>query len=124
MPSAIFQQAFNAWLDQALSKPIPESVVAFSFNLAEPWSVEVIGSERFSEDDADWACEEAFRPKTKDFDLPEDEVGSNWETVVENAKMLVKSYLDRQSAGSDRLRQAVAVAVGFVDGELHRVWPR
>src|SRR6516165_9237096 len=79
MPSAIFQQAFNAWLDQALSEPISESIVAFSFNLAEPWSVEVIGSERFSEDDADWACEEAFRPKTKDLDLPEDEVGSSWE---------------------------------------------
>lgn len=118
-----FQSKFDAWLDGALSQPIPSSVVAFSFNLAEPWCIEVIGSDRYSDDDADWACEESFRPDGEPLSLPESEVGGDWELVLQAAKRLVSVYLDRPSAGGALLRRAEAVAVGFVDGDLDRVWP-
>jgi shikimate kinase len=122
--SASFQERFNAWVDQALSKSVPESVIAFSFNLAEPWRIELVGSNTFSDDDPDWACPpEAFRAKGKKLSLPESEVGSDWESVLEAAKSMVSAYLARESPGQGRLRKAVVVVVGFVDGDLHKVWP-
>jgi shikimate kinase len=122
--TSTFQAKFDQWLDGAMSEPIPSSVVAFSFNLAEPWCIEVIGSDRYSDDDPDWACEESFRPNVDHLGLPESEVGETWEAVLEAAKRFVAAYLDRSSAGSTILRRAEAVAVGFVDGESDRVWPR
>jgi hypothetical protein len=124
MATSTFQSEFNIWLNGALSQPIPSSVVAFSFNLAEPWCIEVIGANRYSEQDSDWACEESFRSESKPLALPESEVGSRWEVVLESAKRLVAAYLDRPSAGSAQLRRAEAIAVGFVDGDLQRMWPR
>ena len=124
MNTSTLQSVFDAWLDDALSHPISPSVVAFSFNLAEPWCIEIVGLDRYSEDDSDWACEEVFRPDVESLDLPESDVGETWEVVLEAAKRLVAAYLDRPSAGSAILRRAQAVAVGFVDGDLHNVWPR
>ena len=124
MPSPKFQSAFNAWLDKALSARIPPEVIAFSFNLAEPWCIEVIGAKAYSAEDSDWACDEAFRPKIRSLDLPESEVGTDWESVLESSKKIIDAYIDRPSSGSAVLKKATAVAVGFVDGELHQVWPR
>jgi hypothetical protein len=124
MFSDAFQSTFNGWLDSALAQSIPAGIVAFSFNLAEPWCIEVIGSRRYSEEDSDWACEEAFRPKVPNLDLPKSEVGSDWESVLEASKKIVSAYLERPSAGSTILKKATAVTVGFVDGDLHRVWTR
>jgi len=76
MATSTFQSKFDAWLDDALSQPISPSVVAFSFNLAEPWSTEVVGCDRYSDDNPDWACEESFRPDVEQFALPVSEVGS------------------------------------------------
>lgn len=122
--SVAFQNKFNAWADKALAKPVPEAVIAFSFNLAEPWCVELVGSDKYTENDPDWACPpEAFRAKIKTLNLPEAEVGSDWQTVLATTKAVVTEYLSRANPGSDRLRQAVAVVVGFVDGDLHKVWP-
>ena len=122
--SAASQEQFNTWIDRALSKPVPERVVAFSFNLGEPWSVELVGADNYSDDDSDSACPpEVFRAKVKKFGLREEEVGTKWEPVLEAVKSMVSAYLNRPSPGSDRLRKAVAVVVGFVDGDLHKVWP-
>lgn len=119
-----FQSKFDAWLDGALSEPLLSTVVALSCNLAEPCCIEAIGSDRYSDDDADWACEESFRPDVEPLSLPESEVGGNWELVLEAAKRLVSVYIDRPSAGSDFLRRAEAIAIGFVDGDWDRVLPR
>lgn len=124
MATTTFQSEFDSWLDGALSQPILSSVIAFSFNLAEPWCIEIVGAGRYSDDDPDWACEDSFRADVEHLDLPESEVGSNWEAVLAEAKSMVSAYIDRQSAGSDILKSAVAVTVGFVDGDLHKVWPR
>jgi hypothetical protein len=83
MPSSTFQNTFDAWLDEALTGPVPSEVGAFSFNLAEPWCIEIIGAARYSDDDPDWACEEVFRPEIENLDLPESEVGSEWEAVLD-----------------------------------------
>lgn len=118
------QDKFDVWLDDALSQTIPTSVVAFSFNLAEPWCIEIVGSDRYSENDADWACEETFRPDVEQLAFPASVVGKSWKAVLDSAKRMVAAYLDRPSAGSAILRRAEAVVVGFVDGDLERVWPK
>jgi hypothetical protein len=122
--SSAFQEKFNAWTDGALSKPVPQKVIAFCFNLAEPWCIELVGADKYSDDDSDWACPpEAFHAKVRNFELPENEVGSTWEPILEAVKAMVSTYLTRPSPGSERLRKSVAVVVGFVDGDLERVWP-
>jgi hypothetical protein len=97
--------------------------VAFSFNLAEAWWIEIIGAEKYSDDNSDWACDEAWRAKIKNLSLSATEVGDRWELVLEEAKRMILAYLDRPSPGAARLRKAEAVAAGFVDGDLCKVWP-
>jgi hypothetical protein len=123
MTTVAIQTSFDTWLHGELSNPIPETVVAFNFNLAEPWSIEIIGCDSYSEDDSDWACDESFRSGNLPFLLPASVVGSSWESVLEAAKGMVAAYLAMRSAGSDRLRKAEAVGIGFIDGDLHRVLP-
>lgn len=124
-PVSPLQSEFDAWLDEVLGEPVPSTVIAFCFNLAEralgPWCIEVIGSDIYSAHDADWACEETFRPETESLPLPKSVVGDTWEAALAHALRLVQAYLDRPSAGAAILRKAQAVAVGFVDGELHLI---
>jgi shikimate kinase len=105
MATATFQSEFDSWLDGTLRQPIPSSVVAFSFNLQEPWCIEIVGADRYSDDDPDWACEESFRADVEHLDLPESEVGSNWEAVLAESKSMVSAYIDRQSAGATSSRE-------------------
>src|SRR4051812_22081686 len=120
----MFQSIFNAWLDRALAEPIPSGVIAFSFNLTKPSTIEIIGSESYRDEDSDWASEEAFRPTTEDLQLPTPERSKDWNAVLESARRAIFTYLDRPSAGSAILKRSTAVAVGFIDGDLHIVWPR
>lgn len=124
MPSPSFQADFNAWLDAVLARTIPGTVVAFCFNLSEPWRLELVGAGSFSAEDDDWACDEVFTSRGNDLDLPEKEVGCTWEEVLASAKTLLVAYLGRNSPGSAVLKSRNAVAVGFVDGELEVLWQK
>ncbi|WP_411882050.1 hypothetical protein [Polaromonas sp. YR568] len=124
MPTAAFQSRFDAWLDSELAQPVPESVIAFNFNLAEPWCIEIVGSDSYSDEDSDWACDESFRSANEPLELIDVDVGRTWAAVLEGAKILVSAYLSKPSTGSAILRKAEAVTVGFVDGDLERVWPK
>ncbi len=124
MNSPGFQSTFNAWLDRALAEPIASGVIAFSFNLTKPTTIEVIGSKSYDDEDPDWASEEAFRPTIEDLVLPAPERGKDWDAVLENARKAIITYIERSSPGASILKKARAVAVGFIDGDLHKVWPR
>jgi hypothetical protein len=121
MPTPAFQSKFDAWLDESLAGADDEDVVAFNFNLAEPWSIEVVGCGSYDEDDEDWSTDEVFRPDTDPLELPE--AGDDWESVLEFAKLLIQAYLSRPGSGSAALKGSTAVALGFVDGDLHKLWP-
>ena len=108
-----------------MSKPMPLGVVAFNFNLAEAFQrfqVDVIGATHYDPDDPDWAGEEAFASYPRFFDLPHAVVGSRWEEAQELVAQFVFDYI-RAAPDSSPLRRATAVTIGFVDGELKRVWP-
>jgi hypothetical protein len=116
---------FAAWLDAALSRPMPPDVRAFNFNLYEgvrgTWDIELIGAPTFDPGDPDWACDENFSyPEL--FFMRRDEVGDQWEQALAMAIDLVSTYL---RGGNHRhvLRTALGVGVGFVDGELSILWP-
>src|SRR5437868_1840685 len=124
MSSLEVQARFRDWVDQALSSAVPEEVIAFSFNLYElspGFDMELIGSSSYDENDSEWACQEEFVARDPVFTISEDS-GLSWQGALELAVDLVTKYLAVNSPGSNRLRRSRAVAVGFVDGDLERVW--
>jgi hypothetical protein len=118
-----FQTSFAAWADSIMDEAPKDGVAAYAFNLAEPWSIELVGCGSFDEDDPDWACDEVYRPEVDGFPLPEDQFGTTWEQVLATAREMVVSYLGGSSFGASRLRAAKAVGIGFVDGDMDIVWP-
>ena len=119
-----FQNTFATWLESSLRAPIPDGVVAYTFNLAEPWCIEVVGCDRYDADDPDWACDEVFRPEQGDLELPSDDFGDDWETVLERSMSMVSRYIEGDTPASKILKASRAVAIGFVDGDSHLIWPR
>jgi hypothetical protein len=123
MPSE-FQNTFATWLEAGFRASIPSEVVAYTFNLAEPWCIEVVGCERYDADDPDWACDEVFRPDHGTLELPSDIFGDDWETVLERSIEMLNRFLEGDTNASKILKESQAVAIGFVDGDSHLIWPR
>ena len=98
------------------TEELPSDIVALSFNLYEPYGLEMVGSIWFDEKDEDWACDEDFEPIQRscpDFKISDD---LEWEEVLEivtaTLKALIKELADL------RLFKVEHIAVGFVDGDL------
>ncbi|KAA9044580.1 hypothetical protein F6S82_16725 [Bacteroides xylanisolvens] len=98
------------------TEELPSDIVALSFNLYEPYGLELVGSTWFDEEDEDWACDEDFEPIQRscpDFKISDD---LEWEEVLEivtaTLKALIKELADL------RLFKVEHIAVGFVDGDL------
>ena len=120
-PSA---QLFRAWADAALAVDVPDTARAFSFNIyehPEAFALEVTGSPAYKADDPSWAPEEVFAHRDSPFEIPRGLVADSWERALAAVVDLVRGYL-RSCEPAHRLRRADAVAVGFVDGDLHVLW--
>ena len=119
--------AFETWLVSVLPDRMPADVRAFCFNISQTidsFVVEVIGSSLYDPADGDWACEETWTCRPAKSELPFASVGNEWERVLDLVVQLVSSVLHTSTAPRiESLRKAEAVAVGFVDGDLARVWP-
>ena len=111
-------EKFNKWLDVILAD-INELPIAWNFNLYEPSSLELIGTESFYKRDEDWASDEIFttRDKYSNFILPE----KTWQEVLNIAILLVNNYLENGKYKS-KLIETHAVACGFVDGNLELIY--
>ncbi|MGY0216333.1 hypothetical protein ACWJJH_02970 [Endozoicomonadaceae bacterium StTr2] len=113
------QEEFMSWLDSQLIDNVPKEVIAFSINIYEtPFSVEVVGSFEFDEDDSDWACNEDWFTNDRISEVSESLFGNFWESAEENVISFVKKYLQSQAPNVNVLKSSRAVAVGFVDGDL------
>jgi hypothetical protein len=123
MPSE-FQGKFATWLEASLAEPVPDGVVAYTFNLAEPWCIEIVGCDRYDANDPDWACDELFRSRQGELYLPSEIFGDDWEIVLERSIAMVGQYLEGDHPASSVLKASQAVAIGFVDGESHLLWSR
>jgi len=117
-----FESQLFDWIDQCLSEPIDKSVIAFSFNLNEPYAIELIGSSEFDMEDSDWACSEDFVPSHRQIAIPGKVCSGDWEECLEIMTKLVKKYLASDRPGAKTLHSSKAVAIGFVDGDLNVVY--
>ena len=64
------------------TEELPSDIVALSFNLYEPYGLEMVGSTWFDEKDEDWACDESFEPAQRS--CPNFEISDKlkWEEVL------------------------------------------
>ncbi|MBR3474298.1 MAG: hypothetical protein IKH34_04445 [Oscillospiraceae bacterium] len=117
-------ERFKQWLDPVLENDIPSDIVALSFNIYEDadkrWSVEVVGTSSFDENNDDWACDEItdFSTRGNPFSWQED---TTWEEVLPIVKRLIQGYLESGNH-SDKLGNLSGIACGFVDGDLELIY--
>lgn len=115
---------FFSWLDDILTQEFPQETVAICFNLYEEeenkWSVELIGTDDFDEEDDDWACDEIvdFRDNLFHFEMITD-----WENVWDIVNKLILEYMDNGTE-AEQLLQYEAVATGFTDGDLQILYQK
>ena len=98
------------------TEELPSDIVALSFNLYEPYGMEMVGSTWFDEEDEDWACDEDFEPVQRS--CPDFEISDNlkWEEVLEIVVAILKDLIGELS--DLKLFKIEHIAVGFTDGNL------
>jgi len=109
---------FNEWLNDILKNDLPKGIIAINFNLYEDsnnkWSIELIGSSVFDENNDDWACNEVFTTRDNPFILVKE---SDWKAIEIIFKNLVEEYL-KYGKYANKLKKYTAIGIGFVDGDL------
>lgn len=117
MDTKQLKETVRKWIsDIDKTEKIPANIIALSFNLYEPYGIELVGSERYDDEDEDWACEEDFVPRQRicpGFNISRE---FKWEEVLEVVTVILKELLaempDSQVFGIKH------IATGFVDGNL------
>lgn len=116
----LYYKDFSKWLDSNLEQ-LPSGVIAVNFNLYEgsnqTYDIQLIGTDKFDEDDDDWACEEIFSTGENIFFIPRTEDIEDWEDGLSFIIKMVKRYLENGKY-ANMLKQSQAVGVGFVDGDI------
>ena len=125
MKNDSIKREFFSWLDSVLTEPIPKSAVAFHFNLYEGTDsihVQLMGTGSFEGGSDYWPGSETFSTGENIFEVPFQFAGSEWPQWLESIKRLVSAYLV-SGAQSSTLRSSLGVGIGFVDGDMHVLWP-
>ncbi|MCU6499305.1 hypothetical protein LPN04_16025 [Rugamonas sp. A1-17] len=123
-----FSEELRIWLASALAAEVPDAVIAFSFNIFElesadaKYGLELIGASEFDVDDSDWACDEAWVASPRSISIPRSFTMGGWKECLHDAKQLLTKILNESSVPASKLKEARAVAVGFVDGDLELIW--
>ena len=116
------ENEFFNWLDEVLNKQLPNDIKAINFNLYEDednkWSVELVGTSVFDENNSDWACCEVYTTRNNPYVLIKE---SDWKAIETLFISYLNQYLDTGKY-SNVLKKYSAVGIGFVDGDLHIVF--
>lgn len=114
----LYYDGFEKWLNEQISKCCLDDVIAFNFNLYEDggkkWSVELVGTDTFSEGDTDWACCEVFATRDNPFVV---EHSGDFREVLSVFKSCVVRYLECGNY-REQLKSKAGIGIGFVDGDL------
>lgn len=86
----------------------------------QTFDVQITGSPTFDPTDQVWACEIAFTSGENLFSIPRQLVSDRWEEALNLVREFVRRYLGA-GVGASVLR--ASKGVGFVEGDLHLVWP-
>lgn len=119
--------SFCSWAAGVLPAVPVEGVVAYNFNIAESaeaFEVEVVGSSYFDPGNPDWACDEAWTSRPSKYLVSYLDAGRSWEAFQDWVAAAVRGVCASGSNAANTLNAAVAVTVGFVDGELTTVGGR
>ena len=111
------KQKLHELLEGLEREEIPKRVIAWHFDLYEPYTLELAGSSSYDGDDDDWACEDEdeFYPEYSRLQL-EFLNELSWQQVL---KMLVQALRELQEQMPDaKIFKCKRVAAGFVDGDL------
>lgn len=111
------KQKLRELLDGLEREEIPKRVIAWHFDLYEPYALELAGSNSYDGDDDDWACEDEdeFYPQSSRLQL-EFLSELSWRQVL---KLLVQALRElREQMPDAKIFKCKHVAVGFVDGDL------
>jgi len=118
-----------AWIDDALSRELPERTVAFHFNLyesADSVHIHLIGTDAFVAGEVPerdyWPSAETFSTGEDTFEVPIEVAGSDWKQWLATCMDMLRSYM-ATGRKSDILRSSSGVGVGFVDGDMCVLWP-
>lgn len=109
--------AIQKWIQQIdKTEIILSDIVALSFNLYQPYGIELVGSKWFDDEDEDWACDEDFVPQQRScpgFDIEND---ADWETVLDFVIEILNEL--KEELPESNVFSVMHVATGFVDGNL------
>jgi len=124
---SFFASSLEKWIEKSIPAECPPGVAAFMFNMSEcgDWLVQVVGTSTYDPNDPDWACPpEAWEGRRRDFVVRRSVGGGTWEAAQEYVSRRLRLFIETSpGAQADVLRKAQAVCVGFVDGDVMRVWP-
>lgn len=111
------ESSFYEWLEDALKK-ISGDVEAINFNLYEDngdkWSVELVGTSTFDENNSDWACNEVYTTRDNPYVLTKK---SDWKAIENLFTTFLLNYLERGKY-AHILKECRGIGIGFVDGDL------
>lgn len=111
------ESSFYEWLENALKK-LPGDVEAIHFNLYEDngdkWSVELVGTSTFDENNSDWACNEVYTTRDNPYVLTKK---SDWKAIENLFTTFLLNYLERGKY-AHILKECRGIGIGFVDGDL------
>ena len=111
------KQKLRELLEGLEREQIPKRVIAWHFDLYEPYALELAGSSSYDADDDDWACEDEdeFYPEYSRLQL-EFLSELSWRQVL---KLLVQALRElREQMPDAKIFKCKHIAVGFVDGDL------
>lgn len=116
-------QRFHEWVDNInKTERIDKTIIAFNFGLFESkegFTMYLNGSKVFDKNDNDWAVNMDFEPKQKYFSFgPELLKDKDWQDILKYAESLVQTYVKSEDFKTSIFAQAIAITVGFDDGEL------
>lgn len=118
------EKEFFNWLDEILSKKLPDNIKAINFNLYEDvnnkWSIELVGTSTFDENNSDWACSEIYTTRETPYILVKK---SDWKTIEKIFTSFLKNYLDT-GKHSKVLKKYCGIGIGFVDGDLSIIYKK
>lgn len=118
------EKNFFNWLDEILSKKIPDNIIAINFNLYEDkdnkWSIELVGTSTFDENNSDWVCCEVYSTRENPYILVKE---SDWKTINNLFVSFLKKYLD-SGKYSNILKKYDGIGIGFVDGDLNIIYKK
>jgi hypothetical protein len=102
----------------------PFEVVAYNFNLTDHtgWLVEAVGTSTYDPANDDWACDSIWECD-HGYEISKSLLPGSAGALEHIANQIGKFVAQSAHRKAAALRESVAVCVGFVDGNLTRVWP-